>query len=105
MKSACGTRSRLPAVLCRSALSWSWSSAQSGWGARRRPTRKGKRYSSPDVIPVIPPGEDTSYIPAEVRLQEEADGNNLKWLVAIEFTDAEGRRWLRDPRGRFSPAG
>jgi hypothetical protein len=27
-----------------------------------------------------------------------------RWLIAIEFTDAAGVNWLRDPRGRLSPA-
>ncbi len=72
------------------------------------PERRGvewdaaERHVSPDTIPVIPPGVEKSGIPDGVRQAEEADGNEPRWLVAVSFTDADGRRWRRDPYGKLS---
>lgn len=66
--------------------------------------RSGMRYSSPDLIPVVPPGEERAEIPNQTRDQEAAGESEAKWLVALEFTDAAGHRWLRDPRGRLTPS-
>jgi arabinogalactan oligomer / maltooligosaccharide transport system substrate-binding protein len=74
--------------------------AAAGLGWRPR-----ERYSSPGLIPLVPPGaEERNEIPDDVRKVEAAGGTELKWLVAIQFTDAAGTRWLRDARGRLTPA-
>lgn len=65
--------------------------------------RQGERYLS-NPVHVVPPGKERVPIPAEIREAEEADGNEPHWLIAIEFTDAAGVRWLRDARGRLGPA-
>jgi arabinogalactan oligomer / maltooligosaccharide transport system substrate-binding protein len=66
-----------------------------GWQA-------GERYSVPDLIAVVPPGEVMVEIPDLIREQEEAGRIQPKWRVAFEFTDAAGIRWLRDPLGRLT---
>jgi len=66
---------------------------------------QGERYSSPSLTHVVPPGDTHVPLPDDVWAREEAEGRELEWLVAVEFTDATGHRWLRDPRGRLSPAG
>jgi hypothetical protein len=64
--------------------------------------RTGERYLG--ALRLVPPGEEHVEMPDHLRA-EEANGNELTWLVAIEFTDASGIRWLRDPLGRLAPAG
>jgi hypothetical protein len=63
--------------------------------------RAEERYSSPEPILVIAPGEEHVELPGNVRERETADGNEPKWLVGIQFTDADGRRWLRAPNGQL----
>jgi hypothetical protein len=63
--------------------------------------RQGERYLG--ALRLVPPGEEHVEMPDHLRA-EEADGSEQTWLVAIEFTDASGGRWLRDPRGRLEPA-
>jgi hypothetical protein len=70
-------------------------SAGSAW-------RQGERYLG--ALRLLPPGEEHVEMPDHLRAEEGASGNEPRWLVAIEFTDASGRRWLRDPRGRLEPA-
>jgi hypothetical protein len=67
--------------------------------------RQGERYSSPNLTHVMPPGDTHIPLPDDVWAREEAEGTEPEWLVAVEFTDANGHRWLRDPHGRLSPAG
>jgi hypothetical protein len=67
-------------------------------GRRGRTWRAGERFQSRDIIPVIPPGVERSAIPNYVR-EEQADG---RWLVAVSFTDADGRRWRRDVHGMLT---
>jgi hypothetical protein len=62
-----------------------------------------ERYSSREPILVIPPGEEKTEIPADVREREAQGGNEPKWLVGILFTDADGRRWQRAPSGQLRP--
>ncbi len=64
--------------------------------------RQGERYLG--ALRLVPPGEEHVEMPDHLRA-EEANGNDQTWLVAIEFTDASGTRWLRDPRGMLAPAG
>jgi len=71
--------------------------------------RQGERYSSPNPIHVIAPGEHHATIPPDLFRSEdvfrpEDAAEKTKWLVAIEFTDAAGLRWLRDPRGTLTAA-
>ena len=67
--------------------------------------RAGERIAVVSPIVLVPRrGSAQEKIPDHIREQEEAGGNKPRWLIAIEFTDADGRRWLRDPRGRLNPA-
>lgn len=71
--------------------------------------RQGERYSSPDLIHVLAPGEHHAAIPSDIFRSEdvfrpEDAGGKTEWLVAIEFTDASGQRWVRDPSGGLRPA-
>jgi hypothetical protein len=62
----------------------------------------GERYLG--ALRLVPPGEEHVEMPDHLRAEGEASGDEPTWLVAIEFTDASGSRWLRDPRGRLEPA-
>jgi len=64
--------------------------------------RQGERFAG--ALRLMPPGQEHIEMPDHVRTEEEADGNQPTWLVAIEFTDASGVQWLRDTRGRLEPA-
>lgn len=66
--------------------------------------RQGERFLSPPRA-IVPPGECTVELPDDIRQDVEADGHEPEWLVAFEFADAAGGRWLRDPQGRLSSAG
>jgi hypothetical protein len=59
----------------------------------------------PERLVTVPPGEQVrEKIPGDVRRVGEARaGSKPGWLIAIEFTDAAGARWHRDPRGRLAP--
>ncbi len=63
--------------------------------------RHGERYLG--ALRLVPPGEEHVEMPDHLRA-DEANGSEQTWLVAIEFTDASGSRWLRDPQGRLEPA-
>jgi hypothetical protein len=65
--------------------------------------RAEERYSSPEPILVIPPGEEHIELPEDVRRREPEFGDEPKWLVGIQFTDADGYRWLRSPAGQLRP--
>ena len=57
-----------------------------------------QRYASVDIIRVIPPGQPRNQeLPAHIRNQSE-ECNDKVYLVGIEFTDANGRRWFRNER-------
>jgi hypothetical protein len=56
---------------------------------------------SPEPILVIPPGVRTAEIPDGVRERETDGENEPKWLVGIQFIDADGRSWLRAPSGQL----
>jgi hypothetical protein len=64
--------------------------------------RQGERFAG--ALRLVPPGEEHVEMPDHLRAEAEASGNQQTWLVAIEFTDALGTRWLRDPRGRLELA-
>jgi len=64
--------------------------------------RQGERFAG--ALRLVPPGQEHVEMPDHLRTEEEATGNQPTWLVAIEFTDASGVKWLRDPRGRLEPA-
>jgi hypothetical protein len=64
--------------------------------------RQGERFAG--ALRLVPPGEEHIEMPDHLRTDEEASGNQPTWLVAIQFTDAFGARWLRDPQGRLEPA-
>jgi hypothetical protein len=64
--------------------------------------RHGERYLG--ALRLVPPGEEHVEMPDHIRGDGDASQNEPTWLVAIEFTDASGARWLRDPRGRLEPA-
>jgi hypothetical protein len=65
--------------------------------------RQGERFLA--QVPIVPPGEQHVDIPDHIKTQEEQSGSEPAWLVAIEFTDADSQRWLREPQGKLSPAG
>lgn len=56
------------------------------------------RYASQQSLRVIPPGQTSHHrLPENVRgMAEECNGQ--LYLVGIEFTDANGTRWVRDER-------
>jgi hypothetical protein len=64
--------------------------------------RQGERFAG--ALRLVSPGQEHVEMPDSVRTEEEANGNQPTWLVAIEFTDASGVQWLRDPWGRLGPA-
>ena len=64
--------------------------------------RQGVRFAG--ALRLVPPGQEHVEMPDHLRTEEEATGNQPTWLVAIEFTDASGVQWVRDPRGRLEPA-
>jgi hypothetical protein len=64
--------------------------------------RQGERFVG--ALRLVPPGEEHVEMPDHLRTEEEASGNQPTWLVAIQFTDALGARWLRDPQGWLEPA-
>lgn len=61
------------------------------------------RGSTIEKIRVFPP-QDTRFveIPEQIRRQI-SDVSDETYAVSIEFTDAAGNRWERDPRGALSP--
>jgi hypothetical protein len=61
-------------------------------------------YESPELTDVLPPGDSFVSPPREIT-KRRAAGGPQRWLVAVEFTDAAGTRWLREPRGKLTPAG
>jgi hypothetical protein len=62
-----------------------------------------QRYASVDIIRVIPPGQIRNQeLPERVRNQSE-ECNDRVYLVGIEFTDANGRRWFRNERAVLEP--
>jgi hypothetical protein len=64
--------------------------------------RHGERFVA--ALRLVPPGEQHVEMPDHIKAAEDAAGNETPWLVAIEFTDAAGSRWLRDPQGWLYPA-
>jgi hypothetical protein len=58
-----------------------------------------------ETTPVLPPGEDRFVpIPAKVEAMfGNIPVNDRTCTVSIEFTDAAGNRWERDPRGALVP--
>ncbi len=64
--------------------------------------RHGERYMG--ALRLVPPGEENVEMPDHLRAEEASGNEQPAWLVAIEFTDASGGRWLRDPRGRLEAA-
>jgi hypothetical protein len=64
--------------------------------------RQGERYLG--ALRIVPPGEEHVELPDHLRAEDGASGNEPWWQVAIEFTDASGASWLRDPVGRLTPA-
>ncbi len=61
------------------------------------------RGSPPEKIRVIPPQSDRFYeIPEQIRTMMDQVDDTL-YVVSIEFTDAAGNRWERDPRGALIP--
>jgi hypothetical protein len=57
------------------------------------------RASPPEKIRVVPPESDRFYeIPEQVRNMIDQVNDSI-YVVSIEFTDAAGNRWERDPRG------
>lgn len=69
--------------------------------------RQGERYITANgQLRIVPPGESWIEIPPEIKAQElqAAQGDKPEWLIAIEFTDANRVRWVRDPYGRLGPA-
>ena len=61
-----------------------------------------REHEIPELIPVIPPGEERTPMPESIRRIGSATREPV-WLVAIEFTDADDQRWMRDPHGALSP--
>jgi hypothetical protein len=61
-------------------------------------------YESPELTDVLPPGDAFVSPPREIT-KRRAAGSTERWLIAVEFTDAAGSRWLREPRGKLTPAG
>jgi hypothetical protein len=58
-----------------------------------------QRYASIDRLRVIPP-DQTRHLMLPDRVQAMAEQcNDQVYLVGIEFTDANGSRWIRDERG------
>jgi hypothetical protein len=58
-----------------------------------------------ETTPVLPPGED-DFIPVPAKVEAMFGNipvNDRTCTVSIEFTDAAGNRWQRDPRGALSP--
>jgi hypothetical protein len=63
------------------------------------------RGSPVEKIRVIPPQSDRFYeIPEPVRNMINEVSDSL-YVVSIEFTDAAGNHWERDPRGALIPRG
>jgi hypothetical protein len=63
--------------------------------------RQGER--SLDQVDVVLPGDQHIEIRDHIKAAEEADGN-VPGGVAIECTDRNGARWLRDPRRKLTRA-
>jgi hypothetical protein len=62
--------------------------------------RDGERWL-PDPLHVVPPGEE--HVEIRPDIAEAAAGSEPKWLIAVEFTDADNVRWLRDSRRKLGP--
>jgi len=57
------------------------------------------RYASPYKRRVTPPGQTWNYeLPEDIRSMAEECSTQV-YLVAIEFTDNNGTRWIRNERG------
>lgn len=65
--------------------------------------RGAVRYSPPALTALAPPGDLHVEFPDGIRGSVQAEGDDGAWLVAIEFTDAAGNRWVREPLGRLEP--
>lgn len=64
-----------------------------------------QRYASVERIRVIPPGQTWNLeLPDRVRSMDEKCDDQV-YLVSIEFTDANGTRWMRDERGALHDSG
>jgi hypothetical protein len=60
-------------------------------------------YASVDTIRMIPPRQTRSQeLPARIRKQSKERSDRL-YLVGVEFTDADGRRWFRRGRDVLEP--
>jgi hypothetical protein len=66
-----------------------WASANRGGPAER-------------VRVIAPEHQDFVEMPEQIR-NMTAEVNHQVYVVSIEFTDAAGRRWLRDPHGGLEP--
>jgi len=60
-------------------------------------------YESSELSEVLPPGDTLVSPPREITKQRAAGGHE-RWLIAVEFTDAAGTRWLRGPLGKLTLA-
>jgi hypothetical protein len=64
-----------------------------------RPWTAELRYASQESMRVIPPGQTAHHrLPEQIRSMAE-ECNGQVYVVGIEFTDANGIRWMRDARG------
>lgn len=69
-------------------------------GSRWEPVMRG---SLMDEIRVLPPQADRFFdIPLEIK-RHVIECDDSVFIVSIEFTDASGNRWERDPRGALNP--
>jgi hypothetical protein len=69
-------------------------------GSRWEPVMRG---SLSDEIRVLPPQVDRFFdIPLEFK-RHSIECDDSVFVVSIEFTDASGNRWERDPRGALNP--
>jgi hypothetical protein len=67
------------------------------------PWSTDQRHASLERIRVIPPGQTQDHeLPYSVRRREHVC-NTQVYLVGIEFTDANGRRWFRNERAALLP--
>jgi hypothetical protein len=57
------------------------------------------RYASLESIRVIPPGQTSHHRLPEDICSMAKECNGQVYVVGVEFTDANGIRWMRDARG------
>jgi len=69
-----------------------------------RPWTTQERYASVERLRVIPPEQTRHLILPQTVLPTGEKINRDSYLVAIEFTDANGVRWRRDERARLMKA-